>query len=59
MNKAHEITQKSYEQLESVFNKPLEQPKEEKQKKFNFKIYCKGNKNKTKRIKTIFRKWRI
>lgn len=29
MNKKHEITQESYEQLESVFNKPLEQPKEE------------------------------
>lgn len=31
MNENHEITQKSYEQLENAFNKPLEQPKEEKQ----------------------------
>lgn len=31
MNENHEITQKSYKQLENAFNKPLEQPKEEKQ----------------------------
>lgn len=30
MNENHEITQKSYEELENVMNKPLEQPTEEK-----------------------------
>ena len=29
MDKNHEITQKGYEQLENVFNKPLEKPREE------------------------------
>lgn len=29
MNKNHEMTKESYEQLEEAFNKPLEQPKEE------------------------------
>lgn len=52
MNENHEITKKSYEQLENVFNKPLEQPKEEKQEEFftmSFKV-----KNETKaRLKLI------
>ena len=31
MNENHEITKRTYEELENVFNKPLQQPKEEKQ----------------------------
>lgn len=52
MNENHEISQKSYEELEDIFNKPLEQPKEEKQEEFftmSFKV-----KNETKaRLKLI------
>ncbi|MFR2787438.1 MAG: DUF1351 domain-containing protein [Clostridia bacterium] len=52
MNENHEISQKSYEELEDVFNKPLEQPKEEKQEELftmSFKV-----KNETKaRLKLI------
>lgn len=52
MNENHEISQKSHEELENVFNKPLEQPKEEKQEEFftmSFKV-----KNETKaRLKLI------
>lgn len=52
MNENHEITKKSYEQLEDVFNKPLEQPQEEKKEELftmSFKV-----KNETKtRLKLI------
>ena len=52
MNENHEISQKSHEELEDIFNKPLEQPKEEKQEEFftmSFKV-----KNETKaRLKLI------
>lgn len=52
MNENHEISQKSHEELENVFNKPLEQPKEEKQEELftmSFKV-----KNETKvRLKLI------
>lgn len=52
MNENHEISQKSHEELENIFNKPLEQPKEEKQEEFftmSFKV-----KNETKaRLKLI------
>lgn len=52
MNENHEISQKSHEELENVFNKPLEQPKEEKREELftmSFKV-----KNETKeRLKLI------
>ena len=52
MNKAHEITQKSYEQLESVFNKPLEQPKEEKiEKILTLKFTVRGTRTKLRELK--------
>lgn len=52
MNEKHEITSKSHEELENVFNKPLERPKEEKREELftmSFKV-----KNETKvRLKLI------
>ena len=52
MNKAHEITQKSYEQLESVFNKPLEQPKEEKTEEIlTLKFTVRGTRTKLRELK--------
>lgn len=51
MNENHEITQKSYEQLENVFNKPLEQPKEENEKILTLKFTVKGTRTKLKELK--------
>lgn len=52
MNKNHEITQKSYEELEDVMNKPLEQPKEEKQEDIlTLKFTVKGTRTKLKVLK--------
>ena len=52
MNKDHEITQKSYEQLESVFNKPLEQPKEEKTEGIlTLKFTVRGTRTKLRELK--------
>lgn len=52
MNGNHEITQKSYEQLENVFNKPLEQPKEEIQEDvLTLKFTVKGTRTKLKALK--------
>jgi hypothetical protein len=52
MNENHEITQKSYEQLENIFNKPLEQPKEEKQEEvLILKFTVKGTITKLKELK--------
>lgn len=52
MNKNHEITQKSYEQLESVFNKPLEQPKEEiKEDILTLKFTVKATRTKLRELK--------
>lgn len=52
MNKDHEITQKSYEQLESVFNKPLEQPKEEKTEEIlTLKFTVRGTRTKLRELK--------
>lgn len=52
MNENHEITQKSYEQLENVFNKPLEQPKEEKQEEIlTLKFIVKGTRTKLRELK--------
>lgn len=51
MNENHEITQKSYEQLENVFNKPLEQPKEENEEILTLKFTVKGTRTKLKTLK--------
>lgn len=52
MNRNHEITQKSYEQLENAFNKPLEQPKEEKQEEIlTLKFTVRGTRTKLKELK--------
>ncbi len=52
MNGNHEITQKSYEQLENAFNKPLEQPKEEKQEEIlTLKFTVRGTRTKLKELK--------
>nr|DAY39438.1 MAG TPA: Protein of unknown function (DUF1351) [Caudoviricetes sp.] len=52
MNGNHEITKKSYEQLENAFNKPLEQPKEEKQEEIlTLRFTVKGTRTKLKALK--------
>lgn len=52
MNENHEITKESYEQLEGLFNKPLEQPKEEKQEEIlTLKFTVKGTRTKLKALK--------
>jgi hypothetical protein len=51
MNKNHEITQKSYEQLENVFNKPLEQPKEENEEILTLKFIVRGTRTKLRELK--------
>ncbi len=51
MNENHEITQKSYEQLENVFNKPLEQPKEENEEILTLKFTVKGTRTKLRELK--------
>ena len=52
MNGNHEITQKSYEQLENAFNKLLEQPKEEKQEEIlTLKFTVRGTRTKLKELK--------
>ena len=52
MNEKHEITQESYEQLENVFNKPLEQPKEEIQERIlTLKFTVRGTRTELKRLK--------
>lgn len=52
MNGNYEITQKSYEQLENVFNKPLEQPKEEKTGEIlTLKFTVKGTRTKLRELK--------
>ena len=51
MNENHEITQKSYEQLENVFNKPLEQPKEENEEILTLKFTVRGTRTKLRELK--------
>lgn len=51
MNENHEITQKSYEQLENVFNKPLEQPKEENEEILTLKFTVRGTRTRLKELK--------
>ena len=51
MNENHEMTQKSYKQLENVFNKPLEQPKEENEEILTLKFTIRGTRTKLKELK--------
>lgn len=51
MNENHEINQKSYEQLENVFNKPLEQPKEENEEILTLKFTVRGTRTRLKELK--------
>lgn len=51
MNEDHEITQKSYEQLENVFNEPLEQPKEENEEILTLKFTVRGTRTRLKELK--------
>ena len=51
-NENHEITKESYEQLEQVFNKPLERPEEqEKEQILTLKFTVRGTRNKLKELK--------
>ena len=52
MNENHEISQKSYEELEDAFNKPLEQPKEEKQEEIlTLRFTVKSTRTKLRELK--------
>ena len=52
MNENHVITKESYEQLENIFNKPLEQPKEEKQEDIlTLRFTVRGTRTKLKVLK--------
>lgn len=52
MNENHEITKESYEQLENIFNKPLEQPKEEIQEDIlTLRFTVRGTRTKLKALK--------
>ena len=51
MNENHEITQKSYEQLENAFNEPLEQPKEENEEILTLKFTVRGTRTKLRELK--------
>lgn len=53
-NENHEIAKESYEQLEEVFNKPLEQPEEVKQEEIlTLKFTVRGTKEKLKELKNF------
>ena len=53
-NKEHEIAKESYEQLEEVFNKPLEQPEEVKQEEIlTLKFTVRGTREKLKELKNF------
>ena len=52
MNENHEITKESHEQLEGIFNKPLEQPKEEIQEDIlTLRFTVRGTRTKLKALK--------
>lgn len=55
MNEKHEITKESYEQLENIFNKPLEEPKvEEKQEEIlTLRFTVKATRTKLKELKNF------
>ena len=51
-NENHEITKESYEQLENVFDKPLEKPEEQKQEPIlTLKFTVRGTRTKLKELK--------
>ncbi len=53
-NENHEIAKESYEQLEEVFNKPLEQPEEVKQEEIlTLKFTVRGSREKLKELKNF------
>ena len=54
-NENHEITKKSYEQLEEVFSKPLERPEEVKQQEeiLTLKFTVRGTRSKLKELKSF------
>ena len=55
MNENHEISKKTYEELENVMNKPLEQPTEEKQEDIlTLKFAVRGTRTKLKILKEFF-----
>nr|DAO67253.1 MAG TPA: Protein of unknown function (DUF1351) [Caudoviricetes sp.] len=56
MNENHEITRESYEQLENVFNQPLEQPKEENEEILTLKFTVKGTRTKLRALKEFLEK---
>lgn len=52
MNENHEITKESHEQLEGIFNKPLEQPQEEKQEEIlTLRFTVKSTRTKLRELK--------
>ena len=53
-NENHEITKESHEQLEQVFNKPLERPEEQKQEPIlTLKFTVRGSREKLKELKNF------
>jgi len=56
-NENHELTKSSYENLEKIFNKPLEQPKEEKQENIlTLKFTVRETRTKLKALKEFLEK---
>lgn len=56
MNENHEISNKSYKELENIFDKPLEQPKEEKQEEIlRLKFIVKGTRTKLEALKEFLK----
>jgi len=51
MNQNHEISKRTHEELEDVFSKPLEQPKEEKEEILTLKFTVKGTRTKLRELK--------
>ena len=57
MNQNHEISKRTHEELENAFNKPLEQPAEEKQEEILvLKFTVKGTREKLKELKEFLEK---
>lgn len=53
-NENHEITKESHEQLEQIFNKPLEKPEEEKKEEIlTLKFTVRGTRGKLKELKNF------
>ncbi len=51
VNENHELDKKGYEQLEKIFNKPLEAPEEEKEEILTLRFTVKGTRTKLKELK--------